>query len=410
MHLFQRNPEVRGLNPTRWVLSLLCAASVAGCAQGAGTLPVGTVPSAHSASPARPASGSSSEIYAFLGEPDGSSPYAGLANVGGTLYGTTADGGSANLGTVYSVTPGGSESVLHSFTGGTDGGIPIAGLINVNGTLYGTTSAGNGGGTVFSITTSGKEKVLHDFSGSGDGLTPYDSLLYFHGALYGTTVGGGSMGYGTVFKIVPSGKNAGKETVIYSFAAGSDGSGPQAALIQYKGDFYGTTYSGGGSNGDGTVFKVTPSGQETVLHAFTGTPDGRFPVASLLAYGGKLYGMTEDGGSKDLGMVFKMTLQGKLTVIHNFRNSTNEGWYPSGPNLINVNGAFYGTVSSTNTGSGGIFGITPSGSESLVHVFNSDGGGPSAPLSGVIDVGGTLYGTTISGGLPEQGTVYGVQL
>ncbi len=104
-------------------------------------------------------------------------------------------------------------------------------------------------------------------------------------------MGGGSKAYGTVFKIVPSGKNTGKETIIYSFAAGSDSSGPQAARIQYKGNFYGTTYSGGGSSGDGTVFKVTPSGEETVLHAFTGAPDGRFPVASLLAYGGKLQEM-----------------------------------------------------------------------------------------------------------------------
>jgi uncharacterized repeat protein (TIGR03803 family) len=209
---------------------------------------------------------------------------------------------------------------------------------------------------------------------------------------------------------VPSGKNAGKETVIYSFAAGPDGSGPQAALIRYKGNFYGTTSSGGGSSGDGTVFKVTPSGEETVLHAFTGAPDGRSPVASLLAYGGKLYGMTEDGGSKDLGTVFKMTLAGKLTIIHNFSNSKNEGWYPAGPDLIDVSGTFYGTVSNTNSGSGAVFAITPSGSESLAHVFNSGAGGPSAPLSGVIDVGNTLYGTTINGGLPGQGTVYGVQL
>ncbi|MFZ1018051.1 MAG: choice-of-anchor tandem repeat GloVer-containing protein [Candidatus Cybelea sp.] len=409
MILSQRDLDVRGIKPTRWILALFCAAGVAGCAQGAGTLPAANAPSGHSASRAKGASGSGSEIYAFKAEPDGSSPYASLTNVGGTLYGTTSTGGTANSGTVFSVTPGGSETILHSFTGGSDGAAPIAGLINVKGTLYGTTTAGNGGGTVFSITTSGVEKVLHDFTGGGDGLTPYASLIYFQGALYGTTAGGGATGNGTVFKITRAGKNS-TEIPIYSFTGGSDGSGPQAALIQYKGNFYGTTCSGGGTNNYGTVFEVTPSGQETVLHSFTGMPDGRCPVASLLAYGGKLYGMTVDGGAKNLGMVFKMNLQGKLTVIHSFSNSPNEGYYPQGPNLTNVNGMFYGTVTNSYTGSGGIFAITPTGSESLVHTFNSDYGGPSGPLSGVVDVGGTLYGTTVSGGLPEQGTVYGVPL
>jgi uncharacterized repeat protein (TIGR03803 family) len=371
-------------------------------------LPSASLQSAHASSWGRAASTSDPIIYAFTGEPDGSTPYAGLIDVGGTLYGTTSSGGTANLGTVFAVTPGGSESVLHSFMGGADGASPIAGLIDVKGTLYGTTSSG--GGTVFSVTRSGTEKVLHMFGGSGDGTTPDDALLYFNGALYGTTVAGGSMGDGTVFTVPLSGKDAGKETVLYSFTGGSDGSGPQAGLIRYKGDFYGTTYSGGSSSNDGTVFKVTPSGHETVLHAFTGMPDGRFPVAALLAYHGNLYGMTEDGGAKDLGMVFKMNPRGKLSIIHNFTNSKNEGWYPTGPDLINVGGTFYGTVSAANTGSGGVFKISPSGSESLVYVFNSDSGGPSTPYSGVIDVGGTLYGTTYSGGGAEQGTVYSVPL
>ena len=131
--------------------------------------------------------------------------------------------------------------------------------------------------------------MLYSFGGTaGDGINPNDDLLYSGGALYGTTVGGGSStGVGTVFKFALTGKKAGKESVIYSFAGGSHGSGPQAALIEFKGAFYGTTVSGGSPSGSGvgTVFKVTPAGKETVLHAFTGEPDGniRTPRCSRTA-------------------------------------------------------------------------------------------------------------------------------
>jgi uncharacterized repeat protein (TIGR03803 family) len=404
--------ETRGLGRTRWLLSLVCAASVAGCGQGVGTPPLGGASGAHTSSGLERARFEGVPIvYAFAGSPDGSTPYAGLTDVGGTLYGMTAGGGTANQGIVFSVTPGGAETVLHRFGGIPDGGVPVGGLINVNGTLYGTTSAGGarGNGTIFSITTAGVEKVLYSFgTTAGDGITPNDDLLYSGGALYGTTVGGGtSTGVGTVFKFALTGKKAGKETLIHSFAGGSDGSGPQAALIEFKGAFYGTTVNGGSSSGDGTVFKVTPAGKETVLHAFTGQPDGRFPHAALLAYRGVLYGMTEGGGAKDLGTVFKITPKGKLTTIHSFANTAGEGWDPLGATLLNVNGKFYGSVSETNTGSGGIFEIAPSGAESLVYVFDDN---PSGAASNVIDVGGMLYGTTINGGPAQQGTVYAVPL
>ena len=352
-------------------------------------------------------------VYAFAGTPDGATPYAGLTDVGGTLYGMTASGGTANQGIVFSVTPGGTETVLHRFAGIPDGAVPSGGLIDVNGTLYGTTNGGGarGNGTIFSITTSGAEKVLYSFGATaGDGINPNDDLLYSDGALYGTTVGGGTAkGVGTVFKFALTGKKAGKETLIHSFAGGSDGAGPQSALIEFKGAFYGTTASGGSPSGSGfgTVFKVTPAGKETILHAFAGEPDGRYPHAALLAYRGNFYGMTEDGGAKDLGTVFKITPKGKLTIIHNFTNTQGEGYYPLGATLLNVNGKFYGSVSATNTGSGGIFEITPSGSESLAYVFGDNIAGVA---SSVIDVGGMLYGTTINGGPAEQGTVYAVPL
>ncbi|MGA7246860.1 MAG: choice-of-anchor tandem repeat GloVer-containing protein, partial [Candidatus Cybelea sp.] len=138
---------------------------------------------------------------------DGSSPDAGLIDVGGTLYGTTFDGGTHADGTVFSITLSGTEKVLHSFSFSTvfrdsDGVEPSAPLIKVKGTLYGTTVQGGayGGGTVFSITTAGKEKVLHSF-GNGDGTAPYAGLINVNGTLYGTTQDGGAYNSGTIFAL-----------------------------------------------------------------------------------------------------------------------------------------------------------------------------------------------------------------
>src|SRR5579863_7718531 len=143
-------------------------------------------------------------------------------------------------------------SVVHSFTGGSDGGYPLAGFtIDAAGSQYGTTTAGgaSGLGTVFKITTKGKEIVLHSFAGGTDGANPESSLVMdAAGDLYGTTNGGGASGAGTVFKIT----RYNKETVLYSFAGGTDGANPEAALtMDAAGNLYGTT-TAGGSSGNGT--------------------------------------------------------------------------------------------------------------------------------------------------------------
>jgi uncharacterized repeat protein (TIGR03803 family) len=197
---------------------------------------------------------------------DGTVPYAGLINVKDTLYGTTYYGGANSFGTVFSLTPSGTETVLHSFAGheNGDGLEPEAGLISVKGTLYGTTYGGGTYyyGTVFKITRGGTETVLHSFGGSGDGTYPYAGMINVKGTLYGTTVAGGPStcryytltGCGTVFSITPSGT----ERVLHSFAGGSgDGANPYAGLINVKGTFYGTT-AGGGANDDGIVFSLKP--------------------------------------------------------------------------------------------------------------------------------------------------------
>jgi uncharacterized repeat protein (TIGR03803 family) len=241
--------------------------------------------------------------------------------VNGTFYGTTTEGGTYNKGTVFSITPVGKEKVLYSFGGGTDGAFPESGLIDVKGTLYGTTQGGGshvgeacikgGCGTVFSITPGGKETVLYSFRGGTDGEFPSAGLIDVNGTLYGTTSGGaGQYGDGTVFSVTPGGN----EKVLHNFG-GADGQEPLATLLNVNGTLYGTTYAGGG--GLGTVFSITLSGHETVLHSFTestrtGLKDGANPTSGLIDVNGRLYGTTYFGGGEPTvfgsGTVYSITL------------------------------------------------------------------------------------------------------
>lgn len=214
-------------------------------------------------------------LYAFAGSPDGSGPYAGLIrDRKGGFYGTTFWGGIAGEGTIFELTASGAEKVLYSFCSlpkCTDGKYPYASLVeDANGNLYGTTvnggstlcygRFGGGCGVVFELTSAGKLRVLHQFKSSpNDGENPNGGLvLDASGNLYGTTTYGGKSGWGTVFKITP----AGKETILYNFSGGADGSGPYASLLLEKGNLYGTTTSGGTVNanctGCGVVFRLTP--------------------------------------------------------------------------------------------------------------------------------------------------------
>jgi uncharacterized repeat protein (TIGR03803 family) len=385
-------------------------------------------------------------LYSFGAAPDGQEPRASLIDVGGTLYGTTFGGGSggsshfcSGCGTVFSITPGGTEKVLHSFGEAPDGNTPRAGLVDVGGILYGTTSGGGlpygacGGtsrtsgpipcGTVFSVTPSGKEKVLHRFSWYPDGATPLASLIDVRGTLYGTTAEGGassgcrSFGCGTVFSVTPSGT----EKVLHSFAyyySGGDGANPFASLIDVRGMLYGTT-SFGGTYGGGTVFSITPSGTENVLYSFGAKGDGWSPLASLIDVDGTLYGTAQVGGafngrdcnpSPGCGTVFSITPSGNEKVLHSFGNGT-DGANP-GASLIDVKGTLYGTTwgggaahKKCEFGCGTVFSITPSGKEKVLHSFGSgtDGVHPGASL---IEVRGKLYGTTSFGGTDGYGTVF----
>lgn len=360
-------------------------------------------------------------LYSFSGSTDGAFPNGGLLNVDDTLYGTTSGGGRhrcirhrARLfcGTVFAITTSGAETQLYRFRGKRkDGASPNGGLIDVDGAFYGTTNGGGvyGYGTVYSITPSGAETVLHSFARSGDGSKPVAGLVSMQGTLYGTTPNGGKYGDGTVYSITPSGL----ETVLHSFGGQSgDGASPLAALVSVNGILYGTTPNGG-VHGDGTVYSITPSGTEHVLHDFGGAGDGKYPSEGRLYVKGKLYGLTTDGGTgschQGCGTVFALTTSGKETVLYSFRRSKNSAWFPYGT-LTNVDGTLYGMASASCDSCSGsaVFAIARSGSEKVIYRFDNliDGQFPNGQLA---DVNGTLYGTTANGGAGEScscGTVF----
>jgi len=341
---------------------------------------------------------------------DGSGPAASLVlGTDGNFYGTTPGGGAYNKGTVFKITPAGVETVLYSFSGynssnppASDGAGPAASLIlGTDGDFYGTTEYGGaygssvgGYGTVFKITPGGSETVLHSFSGynssnpsASDGANPTASLILgADGNFYGTTVLGGAhgpnIGLGTIFKITPNGT----ESVFYSFDSyPGDGAGPAASLILGSdGNFYGTTEYGG--NGDGTVFKITPAGSETVLYSFLGGSDGYYPLASLLqGSDGNFYGTTEYGGTYSSGTIFKVTPSGSETVLYSFGSQTGDGGNISAGLILGSDGGLYGT--SVQGGSAGNHGTVYRFSESSsapilksLSPSSKDAGGPAFTL------------------------------
>jgi uncharacterized repeat protein (TIGR03803 family) len=302
------------------------------------------------------------------------------------------------------------ESVLYTFQTGTDASTPYAGLVHDSaGNLYGTTLSGGvyNDGAVFKLDRRHHESVVYSFAGGNDGIAPKASLILDKGGnLYGTTSRGGtSADAGTIFKISPSGT----ETILYRFTGGSDGATPLASLLRDRsGNLYGTTYAGGDPSClCGVVFKVSPSGVETVVHAFAVGTDGEFPQGGLIAdSNGNLYGTTLEGGKYGWGSVFKIDPAGTETVFYSFNlaNGT-DGWQPAGNLVRDAAGNFYGTTlaggqqqSCFGFGCGTVFRIDPSGNESVLYAFGDspDGAGPS---SGVVrDSAGNLYGTTYVGG------------
>lgn len=253
------------------------------------------------------------------------------------------------------------------------------------------------------------EKVLYSFCSPPNcaaGANPVAGLVNVNGTLYGTTSDGGTNDYGTVFSITPRGK----EKLVYTFGTGSDAQDPAASLIDVKGTLYGTTISGGDRD-SGTVFSVDPTtGTEKVLYSFANGGDGAYPFASLIDVNGILYGTTVNGGGfgcagGGCGTVFAVNrVTGKEKALYSFGDGSG-GKFPRA-GLLNVHGTLYGTTSGGGSVSddGTVFSITTDGTEKVLYTFGpNDAQGPYASL---IDVNGTLYGTTTYGGTIGWGTVF----
>jgi uncharacterized repeat protein (TIGR03803 family) len=352
-------------------------------------------------------------LHQFKSGTGGINPEAGVVlDAKGNLYGTTVNDGAFASGTVFKMSPVGKEKVLYSFTGtGGDGAFPYNGTLarDASGNLYGTTSSGGifsqaclfGCGTVFKVDASGNETVLYRFTGTGgDTSEPWSGVVRdASGNLYGTTTFPNS-GFGAIYKVDPTGT----ETVLYTFTGGADGSNPYGNLIlDSQGNLYGTT-SFGGSSFAGTVFKINPSGQETVIYNFTGSGD--YPEAGLVRDAkGDLYGTTSSGVSS-AGMVFKIDPTGQETVLYNFTGGA-DGGNPSQASLVRDSaGNLYGTTPQGGSSDFGVvFKVTPSGKETVLHSFTgSDGKIPDGTLAR--DKAGNLYGTTYEGGKYGGGVVF----
>jgi uncharacterized repeat protein (TIGR03803 family) len=350
-------------------------------------------------------------LHNFTGKPDGSGPEFGslVSDTAGNLYGTTIEGGANNDGCVFSINPSGKEKVIYSFTGNPDGKYPHEGVIlDGAGNLYGATFDGGefGFGTIFEVViATGRETVLYSFMGQPDGANP-DSVLTrdLAGNLYGTTFYGGTSNNGTVFEVSTSNQ----ETVLHSFAGSpSDGAIGYAGLVRdSSGDLFGVTVDGGADN-DGTVFELSSTNVETILHAFSGTPDGKFPHGDLVRdSSGNLYGTTLNGGSDGFGMVFKVSASGQEKPLYSFGPQP-DGESPIAGVIRDSQGNLYGTTQfGGDFDFGSVYEITRAGQESVLYSFTGppDGQGPIAGL--FEDTKGDLYGTTELGGSSGVGVVF----
>jgi uncharacterized repeat protein (TIGR03803 family) len=406
-----------------------------------------------------PAPGTIATLHTFAG-PDGANPagtlLVGLGSGGATLYGTTPSGGSATVGDIFSVTYTGAHFAdLVNFTGA-NGAAPAGGLDSlVNpialGPLFGVTSTGGkyGFGTIYGALPNGAQTVLYSFTGNADGANPVGELVANGGALYGVTSAGAS-GFGTVFRYSSHGLQT-----LHTFTGGNDGGTPGAGLAlrivipsnavgaraatlqgntiaasRAPGSYvdpalYGTTSNyGAGGTGNGTIFKITPTGKFTTLFTFTdcvaGTgcspvAPGSVPLAALTSdFNGNLFGTTSTGGSAGLGEVFEYSATGAFSVVHDFgvdaSSNPTTGANPASPVTVAYNGSLYGTtVSGSLLGLGVVYKISPGTGFSVLYAFGTAPTDGAAPASRLVDgFNGTLYGTTSAGGVNGFGTVFAI--
>ncbi len=370
---------------------------------------------------------------------DGANPNGLVQGRDGCFYGTTYNGGTNfvnGTGTVFKISANGVLTSLHSFAG-IDGANPAAGLAEgTDGYFYGTTRYGgaNDCGSVFKISTNGDLTSFYSFPNhyiaNADGANPTAGLVQGNdGYFYGTTPVYGdpnfaNAGAGTVFKISTNGVL----TSLHYFASGGgDGAFPNGLVHGGDGYFYGTTEFGG-TNDDGTVFKVSTNGDLTNLYSFAGVDGGNLKAGLVRGSDGYFYGTTWAGGIDSTylpalpflngaGTVFKISTNGDLISLYSFPNdfytNSTDGANPVAGLVQGGDGNLHGTTKygGTNVFLGGpgvtagfyslgtVFKISTNGVLTSLHSFaGTDGANPVAGL--VQSTNGNFYGTTDSDGLP----------
>jgi uncharacterized repeat protein (TIGR03803 family) len=312
--------------------------------------------------------------------------------------------------TVYPVSvPGSVMASLYWFTGGADGGVPNGLTFGTNGILYGTTQTGGdyNDGTIFSITTNGHLQTLVQFN-STNGSNPQAALVQgTDGNFYGTTQDGGTNAGGTVFVMTTNGLL----TTLVAFS-NQTGINPYTALVQgTNGNFYGAAENNA-KPGNGNIFEMTPSGTVDVVYSFTGGLDGNEPVSSLTqGADSNFYGLTTAGGAYNYGGIFQMTSDGALTNLYSFTGGT-DGYNPYGALVQGTDGDFYGVTRRDAIQGlqfdGTIFKVTTNGALTTLYalnpLYNGDGEYPFAGLLQAAD--GNFYGTTLYTESNMNGTVF----
>jgi uncharacterized repeat protein (TIGR03803 family) len=340
------------------------------------------------------------------------------------------------------------EKVIYSFCSQpncTDGEYPWAGVLRLKDELFTTATIGgpdgrNTGSLNKVDRKPGGTSVVYSPNGA---WTPASTLIDVNGTIYGTSLSGGSgdggNGGGTIYSV---NRRTGNAKILYSFCSQTnctDGAVPSGSLIDVNGVLYGTTSVGGGNTvgcygpypGCGTVFSFNPAtGVEKVLYAFcaeSSCADGSRPSGSLLHLSGMLYGTTIEGGAgadncsdMDLGCGVVFALDPKTrteTVLHAFAGGSDGNAPEAG--LLNVRGTLYGTTQyggatnscGTGYGCGTVFSIDPAtGAETILHAFLDDGTDGFHSTSPLVEMNGFLYGTTREGGSHAGGTVFSLGL
>ena len=303
------------------------------------------------------------------------------------------------------------------------------------------------------------ETVLHSFT-YGDGSTLIAGLTSNGaGDFYGTTILGGPIGGGTVFELSPDGVGGWNETILHSFAGGTDGGGPTGPVIfDRTGNLYAATLEGGAFD-KGTVFELSPAGAtwtKTTLYSFTGKKDGSYPQTGLIMdaagnlYGGTLhnvYQLSQSGGvwtsKKIYGLSAHDSISGSLTidaagnifgvsllkvfelspngqggwrkaVIHKFAGGPNDGVYAMGTPSLDQAGNLYGTTTGGGlgggTGNGTVYELSPGKkgkwTEKILYFFQGGNDGIDPYAGVVLDTAGNIYGATREGGDYNQGTIF----